>query len=317
MKRVALVAGMLAAALAVVGPASAGRGTTTAPTDTTVVPKPPTRADLLRVPGGIGFGLYIERPSHLFGDPVIAHVEVVLNPKRVDPDSVELDVDFPPYRLAAPVARSVRSVDGAMEIGYRYRLMCLRPVCRPRIGGSKTFRFDAVVLTFHRKPLGQPGRLIAQWYPVTVSSRISRDLALRADWQARENPPPPVTYRADPATVSRWLWAAAAVLALVGTVLVGRAAVPAVRAWLARRDRRRLRPVERELALLRDAVRRGATTEQRTALDALAVALGTNGNGDLARGARRLAWCEAGPTADDALALADEVEERLAGGAAR
>ena len=305
---------VLAAALAAAGPAPAGRRTPTTPTDTTIVPKPPTREDLLRVPGGIGFGLYIERPSHLFGDPVIAHVGVVLNPKRVDPGSVELDVDFPPYRLAAPVRRTVREVDGAMEIDYRYRLMCLRPVCRPPIGGSKTFRFDAVVLTFHRKPLGQPGRLVAQWYPVTVSSRISRDLALRADWQARENPPPAVTYRADPSTVARWLWAAAVLLALVGAFLVGRAAIPALGAWLERRRRRRLRPVQRELALLRDAVRRGETSEQRTALDALAVALGTNGNGDLARGARHLAWSEEGPSADDALALADEVEARLSGG---
>jgi hypothetical protein len=308
---------VLCAAVAAVvssAPASAGRRTPTTPTDTTMVHRAPTQEELLRIPGGIGFGLFIERPSHLFGDPVTARVEVVLNPKRVDPASVELDVDFPPYRLAAPVVRTERTVRGAMEIGFRYRLMCLRPACRPPVGGTKTFRFDAAVLTYHRRPLGQPGRLLARWYPVTVASRLSRDLALRADWQARENPPPPVTYTADATDVSRVLWAAAALLGLVGAFLVARAALPAARAWLARRDHRRLRPVHRELAMLRDAVREGGASEQRTALDALAVALGTNGNGDLAHGARRLAWSEGGPGVDDALALADEVESRLGGG---
>ena len=84
-----------------------------------------------------------------------------------------------------------------------------------------------------------------------------------------------------------------------------------MREQLVQRRLARLRPVEREVALLRAAVARGHTDAQRKALDALALALGGNGNSDLAGGARRLAWSAGRPAPDESLALADEVESRV------
>jgi hypothetical protein len=101
------------------------------------------------------------------------------------------------------------------------------------------------------------------------------------------------------------------VVALLGLALVARALLPAMRARLGRR--RRALALERELALVRDAAARGAEGDQRKALDGLAVALSGNGNDDLARGAKRLAWAEPGPTPAAALELADEVEQRFGG----
>ena len=41
--------------------------------------------------------------QHLFGDAVRARVELIVDAKRVDPDSVEIGANFDPYRELRPV----------------------------------------------------------------------------------------------------------------------------------------------------------------------------------------------------------------------
>jgi hypothetical protein len=245
---------------------------------------------------------------------VTATVEILVDPRQVDPDRVRLVTDFAPYRAAAPPQRSRRDANGLVTIRHRFRLLCLREPCRPPVGGVRTFRFAPARVTFRRLD-GSSGEFTRRWYPLTVASRLSRELALRGDWQARVFPVPAVGYRFDPARLSTVLFAAAALLAVAGAVLVGRAYGPLARAELRRRGLARLRPIEREVALLRDAVARRDADSQRRALDGLALALRENGGGDLALGARRLAWSRSDPSAQDSLALADEVESRYRGAA--
>jgi hypothetical protein len=314
MKRAAVVLVAVALALVLAADVSAGRRRRPGfgpPGATTPTPVRVEDPNLVRVPGGIVIGVYVDPASPLFGDPVTARADIYVNPKRVDPESVKLDVDFRPYRPAGPPVLTRVEERGVVLFQYRWRLLCLRRPCAPPIGRSRTFRFDPAVLTFHRAPVPNPGRLFGVWYPITVSSRMTPDLALRADWQARENPPPPVSWGTAPRRLSSALFGAAAVVALLGLALVARALLPAVRARLGRR--RRALALERELALVRDAAARGAEGDQRKALDGLAVALSGNGNDDLARGAKRLAWAEPGPTPAAALELADEVEQRFGG----
>jgi hypothetical protein len=263
----------------------------------------------LRVPGGIGLAVLVDPASPHFGDRVTATVEILVDPRQVDPDSVRVVTDFAPYRAAAPPHRSRREARGLVTIRHRFRLLCLRAPCRPPVGGVRTFRFTPARVTF-RRVNGTSGAFTRRSYPLTVASRLSEDLALRGDWQARVFPLPAVGYRFDPGGLSAALFAAAALLAVAGAALVGRAYGPLVRAELRRRGLARLRPVEREVALLRDATARRDADGQRRALDGLALALGENGGDDLARGARRLAWSRSAPRAEDSLALADEVESR-------
>ena len=104
-------------------------------------------------------------------------------------------------------------------------------------------------------------------------------------------------------------------LTLAGLLLVARALAPLLRGALARRNLVRLRPIERELALLRAGVAREQPELQRKALDSLALALGGNGTDDLAGSARRLAWSGRALDSSAALELASEVERRLRQGA--
>ena len=273
------------------------------------------RGDLF-VPGGIGMGVFLEPPSTLFGDPMSANVEIVVDPTRVDLDSVKVSAPgFEPYRLAGPVVATRRETRGVVTLRYRYRLLCLRPVCRPPVGATKTFRFVSPRVSFRRLrtfggALEATGELSPDWHPVTVASRLSRELALRGDVQARAYPPPAVGYRTDPGRLAWLLAATALVLAALGGALVWRALAPVVRARLAQRRLARARSLERALAVLRDAAVRGEPEAQRRALDALAVALGQDGD-ELVTDVRRLAWSGRQPTADDALAVASEVEGRI------
>jgi hypothetical protein len=77
------------------------------------------------------------------------------------------------------------------------------------------------------------------------------------------------------------------------------------RAWTSRPELD-LAPVERALLFLR-LTRNGE--DRRRALELLAAALDDERRRDLARGARRLAWSDASPTAQQADELAAQVEE--------
>lgn len=270
------------------------------------------RSDELSVPGGIGLAVFLEPASRLFGDPVKASAEVILDPERIDADSVELRTNFAPYRLAGPVSRIRSSSQGVVRFRYGFRLLCLRPACRPPVGTVRSFRFSAATVTFDRLAVDRPGRLSMRWYPLTIASRLTSETANRAELQGREYPPPALTYSVSSSRLSQLLYGLALLLALAGGWLLWRALAPLVVTRLTGRRLARFRPIAREVALLRDAVERGEADAQRKALDGLAVALGGNGSDDLAHGAKHLAWCRGGATSSEALALADEVESRMA-----
>lgn len=298
--RLALAATLALAAAAVVGPAP----------ESQAAPAPKK----LRLPGGIGAGLFVEPASHLFGDPVTASVEILIDPARVNQSSVRLRTSFEPYRPTAPPRIERRETRGLVSLRYRYRLLCLRAACRPRAGRARQFRFKPAQIVFTR-PNGTLRELSRTWFPVTVASRLLPDTALRAQVQARAQPFPPVDYRVAPASLARALFGAAALLALAGLLLLARVLAPLLRGALARHRLGRLRPIERELALLRAGVARDQPELQRKALDSLALALGGNGTDDLAGSARRLAWSDRTLDSSAALELASEVERRLRQGA--
>ena len=292
----------LAAAAAIVG------AVVSLPAAAAVVPasKP------LRVPGGIGIAVFVEPASHLFGDPVTASVEILVDPRRVDPAGIRLKTGFEPYRLAARPEITRRETKGLVSIRHRYRLLCLRAACRPRPGRAKQFRFASATATFVR-PNGVLREISRRFFPVTAASRLVPDSARSSDLQARAQPFPPIDYRVDPVRLSRLLFAGAGLLALLGLVLVAQAVAPLLGGGLVARRLARLGPVQRELALLRAGLARGERELQRKALDGLAGTLGGDGTEDLAISARRLAWSEPGPDPGAAGALATEVGRRLRG----
>src|SRR5262245_4220956 len=64
-----------------------------------------------------------------FGDPLVARVDVVLDPRAIDPTSVTVQPSFGAYRV---VGRSLRRTNGDGErLTFAYVLQCLDPICVP------------------------------------------------------------------------------------------------------------------------------------------------------------------------------------------
>lgn len=271
----------------------------------------------LRMPG-VGTAAFLEPVAHRFADPVEANVEAVVPVRQVDSRTLQVSARFAPYRVVRRT-RTEQTARGVTTIRWTYRLMCLREACRPRAGGARTFRFPPARVSFRRRRDGQPRVRRAQWHALRALSRLSASDASRETFSARRQPLPRVTYRVEPGPLADGALTAAALLALAGAALLWRTFSAVVLESVAARRRARLGAVQRQLALLRDAVARSDAAAQRRALDGLSMSLGRNGNGtdELAVGARRLAWSPRHGSSQDVLGFAEEVEQTFEPGRRR
>jgi hypothetical protein len=245
--------------------------------------------------------------THLFGDPVAAELEVVLDPRVVDEDSVRVETRFAPFQArGAPVVER-RADDGAVALLYRWRLECLRLACRA--DGVAHHILRAAQVRFRQAGGGADG-VAVDWQPVTVATRLTTDdLAQpRLRWSAEL---PPATERMSPALLAALLAVGAlAAAALAGLLLAPEAARLAARLWPERDELRGLSPLERAIALLRRANARDGTEGRRAALDRLSRELRRHGDQGLAVEARGLAWSRRPPQPDEAERVAGTAEGR-------
>jgi hypothetical protein len=244
--------------------------------------------------------------THLFGDPVTAQLEVVLDPRVVDEDSLQVEARFAPFRrVGAPVVER-RADDGAVALRYRWRLECLRLACRG--DGLAVLRIRPVLLRYRQTDSAASG-LAVDWQPVTVATRLTaEDLAQpRLRWSAEL---PPATERLSPALLAALLaLGGLGAATLAGVLLAPEAARLGARLWPERDELRGLSPLERAIALLRRANRRDPES-RRAALDRLARELRRHGDPSLAVEARGLAWSRRPPEPDEAERLAGTAEGR-------
>jgi hypothetical protein len=257
---------------------------------------------------GIQAEATLDPTAALFGDRLSAEVRVVLDRRKVDPDSVVVSADF--GALSAPaVTAPVRERAGdVVVLRYRYGLFCLRDECRAR-DGLRRLRFRPAAVHYQLRDGGtrRTGRL--EWPAVTVGTRLGGQPAGIADWRIRDELPPP-TYRLSPRTVAALGFSLALVCALLGALLV----VSVLRALLRRApvdELEGLSPLERALRLLRLALANGSPPEHRRALDRLARELRREGHRDLAGEARKLAWQRPGPDRSEADVLAGRVANAI------
>lgn len=237
----------------------------------------------------------------LFGDAVRAEVDVVLDPRRVDPESVLVSVDFGPLEGPALVAPERFEAGRSTHVRFRYELFCLRDDCRPRSGKHEVKLTPAVVR--YRLVDGTTRTQRAEWpAPVVIASRLTAQGSSRPVWRVREQPPP-VSYRVSPPLVAVAGFSIAALLALAAVAVIAREVTSAVRRHRAD-PLDGLTPLERALALLARAVADGGTARQRRALDRLARELRRAGDDHLAADARRLAWSRARPEGERVARLA-------------
>ena len=255
----------------------------------------------------------------LFGDTVQAHVDVVVDRTRIDPDSVRIAADFAPFEIVDTPDRRETSAGDLAYVRTAYTLRCLSAACVPS-GRSTTYQFEPGRVSFAHvtRAASNEGSMRVAWPSFRVFSRVAatdlqNNLRSSAPWQADVISLPAASFRLAPRLLVALLLVAALALAAGGIAL-------AVAAWPRREPappppppvlpaEPALSPLEQALVLLEQSVRQDGAEEQRRALELVAEELETAGWGDrtLANAARRLAWSEVAPPVDATSDLAARV----------
>jgi hypothetical protein len=261
-----------------------------------------------------------------FGDTVTARVDVTLDQRRIDADSVRFATDFAPWAPIAEPRRTRREGEATTHIRSTWTLRCLASACLPP-GQPLRVPLEPATITYDTLgPQAASGRrLTAEWPVLVTHTRLETDpfeppaagsgsSPFETPWRADMVSMPPVSYRVDPDTARIPLFGAAGAFALLGLALAYRG-----------RPRRRprpvlvpaeppppvLTPVEQALAMLEDAMAVNGAADRRRALERVAAELAGRGSHDLARVARTLAWSRQSPVLERTTPLAEEARPAL------
>jgi hypothetical protein len=257
----------------------------------------------------------------LFGDTIRASVDVVLDRRKVDPDTVRVSTQFVPWEIVGVPLRTRSDAGQTTHLRTVFTLRCTSSPCLPTNNAS-ALEFGAGRLSY-AKPADVPGArksMPIDWPLLLVASRFAAANAeglgaSDALWRADLASFPAASYRISPTLLVRVL-VALAVLLTLGGVALAFVAIP----------RRRpepepepepdpeplplLTPLEQALELLEDASRADGAEDRRRALELVAEVLDL-GHPDLARAARTLAWSEDDPLVEQTSGLATRVRTHI------
>ena len=245
--------------------------------------------------------------THLFGDTLVARIDVVVDREAVGPELPRVVRSFAPYAVER-VTTARRDAGRFSQLRYTFRLRCLREGCLSTSGRARV-RF-APVRVLYRSAAGEPRVVRASWPPVELYSRLASvpkeeqsssssrfTTPVQAPWRADLTAVPAVSHRFSPTLIIAALLLVAGLLVLPACVLLYLAlpwrASPSWESWLAL-----LPPIERALAVLERARTQGDATARRRALERLGTELRARGAEELAREALELAWTEQAPTSE-------------------
>jgi hypothetical protein len=190
---------------------------------------------------------------HLFGEPVVAQIDVIVDRAKVDPADVRLKANFEPYEEAGETRSSRQDIGELTHLRYTMTLRCLGIDCIPRTlkGNASTvsqlpgdpvflvgqqrdekrsYRFPAAIVLSGRGAAAERlGRVV--WPPLRSLSRInwydSSVVGQGFPFVATVAPVPEPDYRIPPAFLGLCLLA------------LGLLALLALPVWLVRGWRRR------------------------------------------------------------------------------
>ncbi len=215
-------------------------------------------------------------PRSLFGQVLTAHAQLVVDPRRVNPASVELAVDVRPFQIRSESHRVERGLGRAAVIDFQYEIQCVTRACVPhqKSAGAESFQLKTAKATY----LGRNGKTLTLdvvWPAFGVQSRLTADeialSMLGAGW------------------------------------LVASAVRGDMRPLRVRRIPAHLTALERALVLAEHATAHGEVDESRKALERLAEELRRQRAEAYADEAERLAWSERGPSPETVAELATSV----------
>jgi hypothetical protein len=272
---------------------------------------------------------------HLFAEPIVARVDVIVDTDRYDADRIRLVTQFKPYEEQGDPVVKRRDSGRYTHLSYEYRLRCLVYECLEEVGGGppeiqpggippppgsqaggfgerNTTRFDAARIVYDDPEKGDRTVQNVSWPDVQSVSRLNYgDVSsggvsgIGFPFEASVTPLPEASYRVSPNLLGAGLIAGALLLLALPAALTVRAL---------RREEEvvgdeepELSPLEKALVLVEWA-RERHESERREALEALAVELDEQGS-PLASDARRLAWSPTPPLAHGMGELAGRVRE--------
>jgi hypothetical protein len=248
--------------------------------------------------------------QHLFGDPVRARVELIIDSSRIDPDTVRLRASFAPYRPLRPVERSETAAGNVTRLRFDYQLACLGYRCRPL--GQRRFELRNATVEYRSRGRDAVQTEEIDWPALSVTGRISRtrfwEAQLRSEFREVGQP----TYRFAPRTVAivalalAVIFGAGALILILRLLPLGRIAE---RLGLKTVDRRS--SLERALARVHETSTADRPHEGRRALERLAQELRRERNPQLAGAASQLAWSREFPADGRLTALTGEVERLI------
>jgi len=259
----------------------------------------------------------------LFGDTVLAHVDVVLEKARVDPDSVRIGAEFAPFEIVGPARRLRRDAGDTTHLRRTFVLRCLSGTCVPS-GESARYEFPHARIRFTETNVEAADASVIT-IPMPSVRVYSRFTALGAGTDTGPTPwvvdvvsLPAASYRIAPDVLMALLLAAAALAAIAGVFLGYLAWPPRVPEPEPEPEPELppappLSPLEQALILLEQSIRVDGAADQRRALELVAeeLELADWGDRDLARTARALAWSEGVPPANETTRLAARVRTAL------
>jgi hypothetical protein len=268
---------------------------------------------------------------HLFAEPIVARVDVIVDTDRYDPERIDLVTSFDPYEEHGDPVIDRRDAGRYTHLSYEYTLRCLVYECLQEVGGGppqiqpgglppppsaqgggfgerNTTRFDAARVVYDDPDEGERTIQSVQWPDVQSVSRLPYTTVSEGGvggigffFNADVTPLPEATYRFSPTVLGTGLILGALALLAFPVLLVVRELRREEE--IAVVEEPELPPLERALALVEWA-RFRPEPERREALEALAVELDL-GESPHARDARRLAWS---PTAPPPQAMTELVE---------
>jgi hypothetical protein len=247
--------------------------------------------------------------QHLFGDPLRARVEAIVDAERVNPDTVKVRVNFAPYRPLRPPIRTEETAGPITRLRFDYSLACLTYRCLPR--GQRDFDLRGASLEYRLREADGVQTEEIVWPPLEATGRISDTRLFEARLRSNYRELGPPTYRIAPRTVEiaalvlAVLFGAGALVLLLRQLPLGRIA-----------ERLGLRTVDTRSRLERALARVHATAERpdegRRALERLAHELRRARSPELAHAASRLAWSREFPADGRLTVLSTDVERLIA-----
>ena len=219
----------------------------------------------------------VEPVTSLFGDVVTLRADVLVDRRAIDPDSARVEARFTPFRVVSDVRRIRPSGTVPATSTFEFEVQCISLAClnagvqrdetrlckrsRSRFAADASWRSDATGETVS-------ARIV--WPRVVVQSRLSRAAVEEGDPRLGDFPTLERSFAISSNLVGALRLGVAIVLTLVGAYLLARVVRgrPSVRRL---RLPGHLTPLDRAVALVRDAAARDDVAEERRALERLAV----------------------------------------------